>query len=680
MACTFAYPYMNGRLHLGHGMVITKTDIAVRFRKMKGHNVLFPFGFHCTGMPIHSSAMKLRLGDDSVRSNLISMGITEDDIHLFEDPYHWVKVFPAMAMDDLSGMNLDVDFSRSFVTTDINPYYDSFIQWQFRHLFDQGKLSYDKRPCIYSRKDQQPCADHDRQTGEGVKPEAHLLFYVDRTFALATVNDPQNIKSHNGTDYYISLDKIYVGYVSEDLYYNMIYQGMNPEIIDEDSSVPVPVPVPVRTDPIGTIYLPAQKVISRSGDQCIVAIVPQWYIKYSDPVWKNQVREVISEMTIHDVDARRQLDIAVDNLDDWCVSRECGLGSRLPNDPKFLIDSLSDSTIYPAYYTVCHLLHSDLYGAEQLVPIEYVNDGFWDAVFLHKEYSGSLDITEFQRQFQTYYPSMLRVSGKDLIYNHLIMSIYNHLAILGKDSVCKEYLIYGHAKIDGQKMSKSTGNFITIADAKIKYPRIDALRVMLVEAGDGLEDANIRLSEYNNVCKALDQCEQGIMIVRAQSKNKLYVNMLMHCYHQSQQGFETGRFREALTYGWRKCEKIIKSYCSRTGMYPEPDVVNLGYIIQHITLSLITGSSVINNMPDWANDYVVDQELVKLYDLVQIIERDINKIFKKYSIKSVNVKLHRHMEQYEQHIKSNINDIVLNYDDTILHAKRDPFKIKPLVG
>jgi leucyl-tRNA synthetase len=130
MACTFAYPYMNGRLHLGHGMVITKTDIAVRFRKMKGHNVLFPFGFHCTGMPIHSSAMKLRLGDDSVRSNLISMGITEDDIHLFEDPYHWVKVFPAMAMDDLSGMNLDVDFSRSFVTTDINPYYDSFIHWQ----------------------------------------------------------------------------------------------------------------------------------------------------------------------------------------------------------------------------------------------------------------------------------------------------------------------------------------------------------------------------------------------------------------------------------------------------------------------------------------------------------------------------------------------------------------------
>ena len=38
------------------------------------------------------------------------------------------------------------------------------------------------------------------------------------------------------------------------------------------------------------------------------------------------------------------------------------IGTRLPWDPQYLIESLSDSTIYMSYYTVSHLLHSDVYG------------------------------------------------------------------------------------------------------------------------------------------------------------------------------------------------------------------------------------------------------------------------------------------------------------------------------
>ena len=42
----------------------------------------------------------------------------------------------------------------------------------------------------------------------------------------------------------------------------------------------------------------------------------------------------------------------------------CAPGTRLPWDPQFLIESLSDSTIYMAFYTVAHLLQAgDMYGA-----------------------------------------------------------------------------------------------------------------------------------------------------------------------------------------------------------------------------------------------------------------------------------------------------------------------------
>jgi leucyl-tRNA synthetase len=40
----------------------------------------------------------------------------------------------------------------------------------------------------------------------------------------------------------------------------------------------------------------------------------------------------------------------------WACSRSYGLGTRIPWDEQFLVESLSDSTIYMAYYTIAHLL------------------------------------------------------------------------------------------------------------------------------------------------------------------------------------------------------------------------------------------------------------------------------------------------------------------------------------
>ena len=57
---TFPYPYMNGRLHLGHTFTITKCEFAVGYQSLLGNRCLFPFGFHCTGMPIKACADKLK--------------------------------------------------------------------------------------------------------------------------------------------------------------------------------------------------------------------------------------------------------------------------------------------------------------------------------------------------------------------------------------------------------------------------------------------------------------------------------------------------------------------------------------------------------------------------------------------------------------------------------------------
>lgn len=53
-------------------------------------------------------------------------------------------------------------------------------------------------------------------------------------------------------------------------------------------------------------------------------------------------------------------------LNQWACSRSFGLGTRVPWDPEFLIESLSDSTVYMAFYTVAHILQEgDMFGKKE---------------------------------------------------------------------------------------------------------------------------------------------------------------------------------------------------------------------------------------------------------------------------------------------------------------------------
>jgi leucyl-tRNA synthetase len=49
-------------------------------------------------------------------------------------------------------MGLHVDWRRSFITTDANPFYDSFVRWQFVKLKERNRIKFGKRYTIYSPK------------------------------------------------------------------------------------------------------------------------------------------------------------------------------------------------------------------------------------------------------------------------------------------------------------------------------------------------------------------------------------------------------------------------------------------------------------------------------------------------------------------------------------------------
>jgi leucyl-tRNA synthetase len=109
----------------------------------------------------------------------------------------------------------------------------------------------------------------------------------------------------------------------------------------------------------------------------------------------------------------------------------------------------------------------------------------------------------------------IRSSGKDLINNHLMFCAYIHAAIFPEKHWPRSMRMNGHLTLNGKKMSKNTGNFLTVRDALLKYGA-DATRLTLADAGDGLDDANFDEKTANATILRLhtlmDWCEVSVTI------------------------------------------------------------------------------------------------------------------------------------------------------------------------
>ena len=91
----------------------------------------------------------------------------------------------------------------------------------------------------------------------------------------------------------------------------------------------------------------------------------------------------------------------------------------------------------------------------------------WDFIFLDRDPPSDAQIPvetlqRLRREFEYWYPFDIRVSGKDLIQNHLTFSLYNHTAIFPREKWPKGFRCNGHVMVNSEKMSKSRGNFLTL--------------------------------------------------------------------------------------------------------------------------------------------------------------------------------------------------------------------------
>lgn len=612
------------------------------------------------------------------------MGIPEAEIPAFADPTHWLYYFPQLGMRDLQAFGACVDWRRSFITTDANPFYDSFVRWQFNTLKAKEMFSFGKRNAIWAPQQNQPCADHERSKGEGVQPQEytlikmrvlevpqklqapigvsgsfvvffflrflavhrHLIALCLQTRTLFMVAGTMRPETMIGqTNYWVNPTAEYGVYevdahtafvCSDHSARNMSFQDLAVDFgkpvclarIHGRELIGVPVSSPTCTyeriyalpmetilmnkatgivtsvpsdapddwqnladlkndaalrakwgvrdewimpfEPVSILevpdlgglaaktacakhgvkdrtdkdalkaakmevyqlgfYLgvmkvgphagktvefakplmrkalydagqgapyaePAEEVVSRSNEVCVVALTNQWSISYGEPEWRAKVeRHVKEHLETYGEECRLNLLNTLGWMGSWAISRTYGLGTKVPWDPSYIIESLSDSTIYMAYYAVAHWLHTDLYG-KHLGPAGITPDrmshAVWDFIFFGKDDSGALAgldrsaLEKMRDEFAYWYPWDLRVSGRDLIQNHLTMSLYNHAAIFPEHQWPKGIRASGFMQLNDAKMSKSTGNFLTMAQAVERFGA-DSTRLVLARAGDSM--------------------------------------------------------------------------------------------------------------------------------------------------------------------------------------------------
>ena len=171
----FPYPYMNGYLHIGHTFSLLQLEVAARYNRMLGMNVLWPFAYHCTGTPIVAAAARVAEGEETQVEMLRDMGVPEEHIEKMGDPVYWTQYFPKETHAFVSRLGTSIDWRRSFITTELNPYYDNFVRWQFNRLYEEGLVVKGEHPVIWCTKDNSPVGDHARIKGEGETPQEFTL-------------------------------------------------------------------------------------------------------------------------------------------------------------------------------------------------------------------------------------------------------------------------------------------------------------------------------------------------------------------------------------------------------------------------------------------------------------------------------------------------------------------------
>jgi len=117
------FPYPSGTLHVGHVKNYVIGDVIARYKRMKGFNVLHPFGYDSFGLPAENAAIK------------------NGNIH----PETWTYKNIDIIRNQIKSLGISYDWDREIMTC--SEEYYKWTQWLFVKFYEKG-LAYKKKAAV----------------------------------------------------------------------------------------------------------------------------------------------------------------------------------------------------------------------------------------------------------------------------------------------------------------------------------------------------------------------------------------------------------------------------------------------------------------------------------------------------------------------------------------------------
>ena len=485
--------------------------------------------------------------------------------------------------------------------------------------------------------------------------------------------------------------------------------------------------------------LVTKPVKCRCGTECVVKLLnDQWFINYGDKRWKDRAHECINTMDIIPEEIRQEFNYVINWLKERACARKSGLGTKLPWDQDWIIESLSDSVIYMTYYIIAKYVNGN---NNNNLPInsENIEDSFFDYILLGKGNAHQVAadckiptvlIDEMRNEFSYFYPLDVRHSGRDLIPNHLSFFIFNHVAIFGRDNWPKQIVVNGSVLMEGKKMSKSLGNIIPLRSA-IKEYGADAIRLAMLISAELLQDADFSFdalkgirSKLYDIYEMASECstektKTGSAITELE--DRWLVSRLQYIVADITMSMEKLRVREALHSILYSLDQDLQWYRKRVKSKGRENSISAILVLfletrikmlapfapfiseeiwekisgdsSNLSLSSSSSSSIIFAGWPQVDDHRKDPVAEESESLVMNLVSDIQKIVKVTNIIPTKIVIYT-ATRWKQKIylqilvsmllegKTNFGDIMrqlLNNAETASKAKNDPSLIKKMI-
>ena len=544
-------PNVTGKLHMGHALDDTIQDILIRFKRMQGYNTLWLPGSDHASI---STEMK-------VVEKLKNEGKTKQELgreKFLEEAWEWTRIYGGTIQEQQKKLGCSCDWDRRRFTLD-KGLSDAVLE-QFVDLYTKGLIYKGKRMINYCPSCKTSISDAEVEYKEEASHLWHIRYQItgekDRYIVVATTRpetmlgdtavavhpDDERYKDLVGKTCILPIMNKEIPIIADEFVEKEFGTGcvkitpahdMNDyqaglrhnleivEVFDEDYKMGDLVP-----EYKGMELLEARKAIVKKLEEigalvktedythnvgkcerCKTTIEPkiseQWFVsmkelakKAADSVRNNEAKFIPKKY-------EKQYFNWLDNIQDWCISRQLWWGHQIPAYYCEECGHINVSKTAPEKCEKC--------GSTKLHQDEDTLDTWFSSALWPFSTLGWPDTQT--EDYKTFYPTNVLVTGFDIITFWVSRMMSQGLEFTGEVPF-KDILIHGMVRdSQGRKMSKTLGNGIDPIEIIDQYGA-DSLRFAVISGttmGNDIRYMPEKLEQASNFANKIWNAAKFIM-------------------------------------------------------------------------------------------------------------------------------------------------------------------------